>query len=110
MWIVIGTIAIVIATISAGVLLDRRFGILPRALPPAPKRALPAHTDGEATATATLVTFAELELLRVRPCPRCKVAMHADESDVIYEGRALTAVSFRCPSCAHHEALYVELL
>jgi hypothetical protein len=110
-WIVIGTIAIVLATVSAGVLLDRRFGLLPRKqLPAGPRHSLPGHAEGEAAATAILVSVGELERLRRRKCPSCTTLMDVGaESAVQYEGRELRVLSFRCPQCQKHQALYVEL-
>lgn len=110
LWIVIGTIAIVVLSITAGLYLDRRFGLLPRrAQLQAPKPALPTHADGEAPATAIYATRDELEHLRDRPCRQCKTAVRATTDTVRYEGRELTVLSFTCPRCNSHDRIYVEL-
>lgn len=108
LWIVIGTIAFVIVSITAGLYLDRRFGLLPRRDKlQAPKPALPAHADGEAPATAIYAT--SLEPLRERACRTCKTSMEATTDTVRYEGRALTVLAFTCPRCGAHDRIYVDL-
>lgn len=110
LWIVIGTIAIVVVSITAGLYLDRRFGLLPRRekLQP-PKPALPAHADGEAPATAIYATRDTLERLRERACRKCKAPMRSAEGEpVVFEGRELLVLPFTCPRCGAHDRRYVE--
>ena len=112
-WIVVGTIGVVSATIVAGVLVDRKWGLLPR---PAdlledgkPKRALPGHAPGEAPATAIAAGAMDIEKLRRhRRCHSCKGALDvlADDS-AIYDGRELTILRFRCPRCDEKTLVYI---
>ncbi|MGN6109154.1 MAG: hypothetical protein ACTHU0_28875 [Kofleriaceae bacterium] len=113
MGVVIGTIAIVLASIVLGVWLDRRLGILPRKdkLLEAQRRpALPGHGPGEAPATAIRASGAALARLRAPGrCPECRTPMVADEDDqVTYEGRELVVLRFHCPRGHSRRYVYVE--
>jgi len=112
-WIVLGTIGVVGATIVAGVLADRKWGLLPR---PAllleagkPKRALPGHGPGEAPATAIAAGPMEIEKLRRhRRCAACKGELDVLADDTAtYNGRDLTILRFRCPRCDEKTLVYV---
>ena len=113
--IVLGTIAIVAATIAAGVLVDRKWGLLPRPeqLRAASARpALPGHAAGEAPATAIRASStAQLERLRAgQRCPDCRTIMSGEADDrVRFGGRELRVLRFRCGTCSMRRALYVEL-
>ena len=113
MWIVIGTIAIVLTTIGLGVAIDRRWGVIPRKAKlleaQRPGLALPPHAPGEAPATAIHAGPAELEQLRRRQrCPACRAAMAGRPDDrVIYDGRELLVLHFACPRCATPKSVYV---
>jgi hypothetical protein len=101
--IIIGTLAIVAVTIAAGVVLDRRYGIVPRAERLKPSRALPVPAPGEAAATPLEVA----DVTRV-PAPRCCTVMERTSDDVAIVGqRQVTVVRFRCPRCDKQKALYV---
>jgi len=110
--VIVGTIAIVAVTITVGVLLDRRIGLLPR-----PKELLEAgkpkparHDAGEAPATAIRARGAQLERLRgARRCPTCREVLVAagDDERVRYDDRELLVIHLRCPRCDEPHALYV---
>ena len=100
MWTVIGTIAIVLGTIVAGVFVERRFG--PRRLL-AERRAKQLHAPGDAPATALTGDVAKL---RRQLC--CKVAMSVEEDRVTYDGRELVVLRFHCARCDAKRALYVD--
>lgn len=112
MWVVIGTIAIVVSSIVAGLYLDRRFGILPRReqlQPGTPKHALPGHGEGAAPATAIYATAAQLERLHQRDCPSCSAHMTAGTDDAVqYAGRELRVLGFTCAACGTKDRVYVE--
>ena len=113
--IVLGTIAVVAATIAVGVLVDRKWGLLPRPerLRAASARpALPDHAVGEAPATAIGVSSAaQLERLRAgQRCPDCRTIMSGEADDhVRFGGRELLVLRFRCARCAARRALYIDL-
>lgn len=98
MWVVIGTIAIVIGTIVGGVFIERRFG--PRRL--ADKRAKELHAPGDAPATAI---HGDLAKLRRQTC--CKTEMTAEVDRVTYDGRELNVLRFHCTKCDAKRSLYV---
>lgn len=107
---ILGTILVVLATMGLGVLVDRKWSILPRKerMLPAPRPALPGHAPGEAPATALTMTSGELEALRRTRCPACKgdTDVLADDR-VVYDGRELLVVHTRCRRCARVRATYV---
>jgi hypothetical protein len=111
-WLVVGTIGIVAITIVAGVLLDRKIGILPR---PEKLRALdkprgPTYAPGEVPATAIRTTPAALAKLRAsQRCTECRAPAIAEtEERVRYNGRDLIVVRFRCTRCGDSHPLYIE--
>jgi hypothetical protein len=112
--VVLGTIAIVAATIAIGTLVDRKFGILPRPerlAAAATRPALPNHGAGEAPATAIRASSPQqLERLRDgQRCPDCRTVMSGDPDDTVrFAGRELRVLRFRCASCASRRVLYVE--
>jgi hypothetical protein len=112
--VVLGTIGIVVITIAIGMLLDRKYDILPRPekLREAGRPRPPAHAAGEAPATAIRATSAaQLERLHTGPkCPECRTVMSAEPDDKVrFAGRELLVLSFRCATCATHRAIYVEV-
>ena len=113
-WTVIGSIGIVLATIIAGVLVDRRWSLLPRKeqlqLAAGQRPLLPGHGAGEAPATAITASIGEIELLRRRQlCPRCKVGLDSAADDsVTYDGHPLRVLRFTCPRCAGLRSVYVQ--
>jgi hypothetical protein len=109
---VIGTILIVLATIGAGLLIDRKWGFLPRReklLEAGRRPLLPAHAPGEAPATALEVSPAELEKLRRKKCDACRGDTDALPDDhVTYDGRDLLVVHSRCRRCGKARSTYVR--
>ena len=110
-WIVLGTIGVVSATIVAGVLVDRKWGLRTADLLEAgkPKRALPGHGPGEAAATAIAAGPMDIEKLRrSRRCQACKGALDVLADDTAtYDGRDLTILRFRCPHCDEKTLVYL---
>jgi hypothetical protein len=110
-WLVVGTIGIVAITIVAGVLLDRKIGILPR---PEKLRALdkprgPTYAPGEVPATAISTTAARLANLRAsQRCTSCRGPAVADsEERVRYGDHELIVLRFRCTRCGESRPLYI---
>ncbi|HEX2692300.1 MAG TPA: hypothetical protein VHN14_37085 [Kofleriaceae bacterium] len=104
-WTVLGTLGIVAAVIGAGMLADRRFGILPRPRElreaSAPGPLLPPHAPGEAPATALA---APPPVVRCRACRRTTVP--DGDSRATYGDRALVVRRYRCPRCAAITTIY----
>ena len=109
-WIVLGTVAIVGATIGLGVVIDRKWGLLPRAKElEAPRPTLSGYAAGEAPETAIAASPMALERLRRdQHCPVCKSPMDGLADDrATYDGRELIVVHFQCPRDATKLSLYV---
>jgi hypothetical protein len=110
---VLGTIAVIAGFIGIGVLVDRKWSLLPRpeqlAVGPAPARPKPLYAPGAAAETAIATTADELTRIvgRRRHCRR-PMERDGDES-IRYGDRALTVVRLRCPVCGERESMYVEL-
>lgn len=102
---VLGTLAIVALVIAAGVIVDRRLGILPRSRElreaSRPGLAPPPHAPGEAPETAL---SAPPRTVRCRACRA--VAEPIDESRATYGDRALVIRRYRCSQCGAVAALY----
>ena len=111
-WTILGTIGVVVATVIAGLLADRRWGLLPRKerLAPPPRPALPAHAAGEAPATAIPATPAEIELLR-RSQRCCRAVMDSlTDDEVAFGGGMLAILHVRCARCGNARSIYVQRL
>ena len=109
MWVVLATIAIVIATVGLGLVLDRWIGILPRPEPlPAGPLAPPSPAAGETAGGAIRASSeARARVLARQRC--CGITMIAgDEEPVVLAGRALLVVRLTCSVCQAHRALYFE--
>ena len=108
---IVGTIVIVAITIVIGVVVDRRIGLVPRAGDPdeAPARR-PAHTAGEAPATAIRAGGNQLAKLRAsQRCSACRTVLaHGEDDHVRYGDRDLIVLHFQCPQCGAKRVLYVE--
>ena len=99
MWTVIGTIAIVLGAIVAGVFVERRFG--PKRIEEG-KRAKQLHAPGDAPSTALT---GDAGTQRRQLC--CKVAMTVEDDRVTYDGRELVVLRFHCARCDAKRTLYV---
>ncbi len=111
-WTVLGTIGIVAVTVVAGVLADRRWGLVPRKerLAGPVRSALPAHGAGQAPATAIPTTPAQREpLRRTQRCCRVVMVSLADD-EVVFDGATLGILRFRCATCAATRSVYVQRL
>ncbi len=100
--IILGTIAVVAATIAVGVLVDRKWALFPK-----PKQLLeagkpPGPAPGEVPATALAERPARVK------CSACKGATLLDgESPIRFGDRDLIALRYRCTKCASVTTVYV---
>jgi hypothetical protein len=111
-WTILGTIGVVIATVIAGLLADRTWGLVPRKerLAPPPRPALPAHAPGEAPSTAIPATPAEIDLLR-RSQRCCRAVMESlTDDEVAFGGSMLGILHVRCARCGSTKSIYVQRL
>jgi len=109
---VIGTILIVLGTVGIGLLIDRKWDVIPRKqkLLEAGRRglALPGYAAGEAPATAIEVGPGALEQLRRKTCEACRGETDALADDrVTYDDRELLVVHARCRRCGRARSTYV---
>ena len=107
-----GTIAVVILTIALGVLVDRKWPILPRRKDLATPRPLSApHGAGEAPETALRASVPQLARLKTsQRCSGCRASMQCDREDTVrYDARELTVLALRCPRCGAARGLYVDV-
>jgi hypothetical protein len=114
MWSVLATLGVIAATVLAGLVADRRWGVLgvlprtDRLLAATAPRALPAHGPGEAPASALTVSPDELEQLRREQRCACTSPMDAvADAEVTYDGRTLLVLRFACARCASARRIYV---
>ena len=115
MLVILGTIAIVLAAVVVGLVVDKKVGFLP-----APKdfetaeqkqrKQLVSHGAGEAPATALRVREAQIAKLRTsQRCPSCRAQMTNDADDTVYyDGRELLVLHFTCPTCSATRAIYID--
>jgi hypothetical protein len=107
-WVVLATLGIVGAVIAAGVIIDRRFGLLPRprALREAgkPGLKLPPHAPGEAPATALA---APPPTVRCRSCDRpAQPDDGSTDSRATLDDRELVIRRYRCGRCGAITTIY----
>jgi hypothetical protein len=104
-WTVLGTLGVVGLVIAAGVVADRRFGLLPRSreLREAGKAGLrlPPHAPGEAPETALAAPPRTVRCHRCRRTPQLEA-----ESRATYDARELVIQRYRCPRCAAITTIY----
>jgi len=109
---ILGTIAVIAGFIGIGVLVDRRWSILPRPeelaqLPPSRPKEL--HAPGAAAETAIEATAEEVERA-VRRRRHCRSVMTREgDEPVRYGDRLLTVVRLRCAVCGERESVYFEI-
>lgn len=104
-WTVLGTLGVVALMVAAGIVVDRRFGVVPRprALREAgePRHRLPPHAPGEAPETA---------LPTAPPRMRCRACRRATrlEGDgrATYGDRELVLRRYRCTRCDEVTTIY----
>ena len=109
---IIGTLLIVLASVGVGLLIDRKWGVIPRKekLLEAGRRGLklPGYAAGEAPSTAIDVSPGELEKLRRKKCDACRGETDALADDrVTFDGRELLVVHARCRRCSRARSTYV---
>ena|SRR5689334_13803990 len=110
--VILGTIGIVGVVVTLGILIDRRWSILPRPGelaqldPKAPKPDPPGTTP----ATALRLTPRKLTAaLAAQRCTDCNSRLTAGAGDPIRLGdRALTVYRLTCSKCGASRALYIE--
>lgn len=107
--IVLGTLGIVLAAVVIGLLVDRKVPVLPKPEAPPERAQLPAHTAGEAPATALRVRAEQLAKLRTsQHCPTCRAVMRGEPDDHVRYGDAeLLVLRFSCTACEGRRTLYV---
>lgn len=111
----LGTLAIVAVFVGVGLLIDRRWSVLPRKeelIEAGRKKPLGSdHEVGLAPATALACEPSRLPKVIAQQRCACKArAMEqVSEDDVRYADRTLRAVKLRCGACGAHRHLYFEL-
>jgi hypothetical protein len=111
--VIVGTIAIVLITVIIGLLVDRKYSVVPKAseLDPKPARkpAPPTYAEGEAPATAIRASASQLAKLRCQRCATCRSEMTNDADDTVrYNDRELLVLHFSCPAGHGKRSVYVE--
>lgn len=112
--VIIGTLGIVGVVVALGMLIDRKWSILPRPGelaqidPKAPKPDPPGTTP----ATALRLTPKKLvAALAAQRCAECNARLTAGDGEPIRLGdRALTVYRLTCPACSTGRALYVDVI
>jgi hypothetical protein len=106
---IVGTIAVVLIVVAVGLLVDRKYSVLPRAAELAPeKKPPPSHAAGEAPATAIRAREGQVAKLRVQRCIACRAAMTNTPDDTVrYSDRELLVLHFACTACAAKRSIYV---
>jgi len=108
---ILGTLGIIAAAITIGVVVDRKIGLLPRPEKLVETRPrIAGHSAGEAPATAIRAGAAQVVTLRAtQRCKACRTLLVADGDDdhVRYDDRDLLVLPFRCPACDAKRALYI---
>lgn len=110
--VIFGTIGIVGVVITLGVLIDRRWSILPRPGELAkldPKAPKPDPPGTSATAALRLTPRKLTAALAAQRCVDCNSRLTAGPGDPIRLGdRALTVYRLTCDKCGGGRALYIE--
>ena len=101
---IVGTIAIVLASIAVGLFLDRKLGLLPDPRRLRPDRRLPAPGPGEAGANPLRLTTGELAKVRAQRC--CGAMTQLPDDAVRVGNEQVTVLRFRCDKCATQRSLY----
>ena len=105
--VVLGTVALVIATVVLGLYLDRKLALLPRGDKLA-RAQLPAEVAGETPATAIRARPAQIDRLREQRCRSCHAPLAPEPDDhVRYDGKQLLVLRFTCTACGAKRSLYI---
>jgi hypothetical protein len=113
---ILGTIGVVLVVVAIGMLIDRKYSLLPKpeelaAEAKPPGRPPPSYAAGEAPSTAIRARDSQLAKLRAQRCTACRAEMRNDADDTVrYNDRDLVVLHFTCPACATRRVLYVERL
>jgi hypothetical protein len=111
-WAILGTVGLIVAFVAGGLWIDKRVSLLPRpeelaAGPALERQKRLAHAAGAAPETALTATAGELDKL-VRRQRHCRARMEREPDDeVVYDGRTLTVMRFRCTTCGARDRIYV---
>ena len=112
--VILGTIGIVAAVIGLGVLIDRKWSILPRPgeLAQADAKAPPPDPPGTAPGAALRLTEKKLErALESQRCAACKARVTAGPGETIRFGdKELRVFRLTCGKCGAGRALYVDVI
>jgi hypothetical protein len=109
--IIVGTIALALIAVVVGLVVDRRYPVLPRPeqLQEAPAKPAIAHAAGESPATAIRARESAVAKLRVQRCQTCRAAMANDADDTVrYDERELLVLHFTCAGCGARRSLYLD--
>jgi hypothetical protein len=110
--VILGTIGIVGVVVTLGMLIDRRWSILPRPGELAkidPKAPKPDPPGTSATAALRLTPRKLTAALAAQRCAECNARLTAGPGEPIRLGdRSLTVYRLTCPSCGATRALYIE--
>jgi hypothetical protein len=108
---IIGTIAIVLATVALGLLVDRKAKLM---VPAEELRGKPAPriTPGETAATAIRAGDSQVQRLRAsQRCGECRAEMTVQPDDhAQLGGKELVLLRFRCSQCAARRTIYIHAL
>ncbi len=110
---ILGTLAIVGVFVGAGMWIDKRVSLMPRAEDLAalgkPKPLGGDHEAGASPHTALRSDAASADRVIDRQRCACKATMVRDgEDEVRYDTRLLRVVRVRCPACSATRSLYFE--
>lgn len=115
MLVILGTLVIVAVTIAIGLLVDRKYPLLPspkglETKADRERKQLVSHAAGEAPATALHLRDAQIAKLRTsQRCPACRAAMIGGEDDhVRFDDRELLVLHFTCGGCGAGRTLYIH--
>jgi len=113
--VVLGTIAIILVTVTIGLLINRNIGFLPgpedfKTDKDRERKKLVSHGAGEAPATALRVRDVQIAKLRTsQRCASCRAEMRNEADDSVrYNETDLLVLQFTCGSCASKRALYID--
>jgi hypothetical protein len=107
--VVIGTLAIVAATIFLGWALDRKVRVTPEELRDADKPK-PRIIPGETAATAIRANADQLARLRTQRCTDCRTELRAEDDHAELGGKPLVLLRFSCARCGTRRTVYVTAI